>query len=64
MNHLCKLRGVSHVRELIASYTGAAMGTEFVNIRNAVSALGGEREDEANVRRQYTIAAGHCVTRG
>jgi len=59
-NHLCKLRGLSHVRELIASFTGVAMGAEFVSIRKVMAALGGASGD---INRQFTIAAGHCVMR-
>ena len=62
MNQLCKLRGMVHVRKLIASFCGVAMGPEFAHIRKAARELGAGREMDT-VCRQLTIAAGHCPTR-
>ena len=62
MNCLCKLRGMVHVRKLVASFCGVAMGDEFVHIRRAVRELSAGREIDG-LCRQLTIAAGHCPTR-
>ena len=51
-----------HVRKLIASFCGVAMGPEFAHIRKAARELGAGREMDT-VCRQLTIAAGHCPTR-